>query len=86
MLEIGPYTIIESKEEFDKKYNPRWKKLSGDFYRYDPEKNVYPLYLRYCGSFDPRCCGDYVLIEKSAVEEYLQSKIKSFQDLLKNLP
>lgn len=86
MLKIGPYMVIESKEEFDKNYNSRWERLCGDSFQCDPEKNVYPLYLRYCESWDPRCCGDYVLTEKSAVEEHLQSMIKSYQDLLNNLP
>jgi hypothetical protein len=86
MLEIGPYMVVESKEEFDKKYDSRWERLNGAEYRYKPENNAYPLYLRYYESWDPRCCGSYVLTEKSAVEEHLQSMIKSYEDLLNNLP
>lgn len=86
MLKIGAYMVIENKEEFDKNYNPKWKRLNGAEYRYKPENNAYPLYLRYSESWDPRCCGDYILTEKSAVEEHLKSMIKSYEEMLNNLP
>ena len=86
MLRIGTYVVFENKEDFYKHYSKERNRVCGEAYHRNPEENVYPLYLGYSDSWDPRCCGDYYPVEKSVVENHLKFLIKSYEEMLNNLP
>ena len=87
MLKIGAYRVFENEEDFYKYYSKeRGGRVCGAAYHRNPEENVYPLYLGYSDSWDPRFCGDYYPVEKSVVKDYLNSLIKSYEEMLNNLP
>ena len=82
MIDYGRYKVVETKEEFDAKYDAKRKSIFGGSFWTDPETISFPLYIEYCDFLG----GDCFTTTKEKMAEALKKDITNLQKKLDSLP
>lgn len=82
MLKFYGYLCVENEQEWES--NRERNRLNHFYYAggmgYEKPEH-FPAFFKYRPDYDPRCCGDWIRVEKKEVLEYMDKCIQENQKL-----